>query len=171
MFYPELKDGWTTYRGCESDTNTIGINKCENLGTLCKKSAINDQPGVSSDFSCVQCKSDNNDDKCATETKRTSCGDVPLGREIKCYTIETDEKIIRDCYNGEKTQQCDDAKGQCSKCSTDGCNNQSFKSLKCRKCKPCTTEDEKTAGFCFVQPDNEQNLACYHLMEGNNSTI
>lgn len=127
---------------------------------------MNDQPGVSSDFGCVQCKSDKDDDTCFTETKRKACGSVPLGWEIECFIIEKEEQIIRDCYYDTKTKQCDEAE-KCSRCPTDGCNNESFKSLKCRKCVACTTETEKNSGFCFVHPDNAQNLACYHKVEGN----
>lgn len=155
------------YRGCMSDIETVGIEKCKDLAPFCVAGDDNDQPGYNDEFGCVQCDSSIEGDKCATDTERKSCGDIPLGSQVQCYTISTGEQIIRDCYYGAKEQQCKDAGPNCDKCSTDGCNNESFKSLKCRKCDPCTTENEKETGLCFVKPENDDDLACYHRVDGN----
>uniref|UniRef100_A0A336LNX4 CSON014778 protein n=1 Tax=Culicoides sonorensis TaxID=179676 RepID=A0A336LNX4_CULSO len=165
--YVYVEDDGKTHRGCVSDEGN-GPQRCNALKDLCIKSQFNNQPGVTSDFSCVRCESSATDDSCASKTDRDTCPDVYLGRSPECFTINDGEKITRDCYQGTNIQKCVNAGTQCKRCDFDGCNNEVFKSIKCKKCENC--QSNVASGYCFVEKDNDNDLACYHKEEANTVT-
>lgn len=161
------------FRGCISDRETEGISKClsPELNKFCITEGDNKQPGISDDFSCVQCRTDSisDDDSCAYNTELTSCGNIPLGRPIGCFTVMDGDHLIRDCYYGDKVKECDDDITNCRKCKESGCNKEPFRALSCRKCNSndigCHDKlgKETEFGFCLAEKYSDEELACYRL--------
>uniref|UniRef100_A0A336MP54 CSON002700 protein n=1 Tax=Culicoides sonorensis TaxID=179676 RepID=A0A336MP54_CULSO len=130
-------DSNTTYRGCTSDVNTLGIETCndQNYSKYCLKNKFNDQDSIDNSFSCMTCERkipeglDIINGNCYDNKKVSSCGPVLLGREPdKCFTIMEPELIQRGCLSlGNNMQDCNEAGDNCNICSQSVCNNEIYR--------------------------------------------
>lgn len=163
----------TAYRGCMSDTRTTGISKCKSpeLSPFCIVGDDNAQLGESNEFECVICQTESlsDDDSCAYKTETTSCGKIPLGRPIQCFTMMDGDQLIRDCYYGTKVKDCDGNK-HCRRCEGSGCNKEPFRTLSCRKCNSNDNDNcrdkvgkKDEFGFCIAEKYSDEEIACYRM--------